>query len=156
MSINGAPLPEFCRTVRLDFLRKSRTDAYSFKVPIVPKTGQSILEQLQATKAAGRQHRTFILARRQEIEEAIRGGYTVLAIWQHLHDSGSIRCTYKTFLANLKRIGISPSPGPELLHEISQKPEKPEKPTTRQPEATNGKIKQRFDFSASPDPEELA
>jgi len=72
-------------------------------------------EWVQSRKKRKRQDAATVafLAIKGDIVDAISAGYALVTIYEHLHETGKIRCSYETFRKHVKRhIKSSPAPDP--------------------------------------------
>lgn len=100
------------------------------------------------------------LAIKGDIVDAIRAGYAVVTIYEHLHETGKIRCSYETFRKHVKR-HIKSAPPPDRFQTDPAvkksearglKAETASRPASRKsnPSAIDG-----FTFDAKPKKEDL-
>lgn len=81
------------------------------------KTGRHYTDELSAwatgRKAGRGRKRVAFLAIRDDVEDAIRHGFPVRTIWEHMQETGRTDCCYETFARHVRLF-------------IRKRPEKPE------------------------------
>jgi len=93
------------------------------------------------------------LAVRQNVKEAIDAGYALSTIWEHMHETGKLKCSYETFRKHVRRhmkptTQADPEPAPKTGAQASIGKES--KDEQKKDDPLNG-----FTFNATPKKEEL-
>jgi len=102
------------------------------------------------------------MAVKSDVVAAMEVGYAVTTIWEHLHETGKVKCSYETFRTHVHRFirsaPVKPAPSPASVKpKGGGKPEatgaalkKPETPKKSEPPTIRG-----FIFNPIPNKEEL-
>ena len=61
------------------------------------------VKQREATKARQDKNLVAFLALKGDVQAAMDAGYSLLTIWEHLHDQAKIAYRYETFLKHVRR-----------------------------------------------------
>ena len=68
------------------------------------------VKQREVTKARQDKNLVAFLALKSDVQAAMDAGYSLLTIWEHLHDQAKIAYRYATFLKHVRRHIKSPAP----------------------------------------------
>jgi hypothetical protein len=90
-------------------------------------------------------NRAIVLALRSDIQAALNDGWSVLAIYQTLHDEGKVDFSYQAFRRHVNRIFLGKA---ESRHGGSGS-------TSTADRSTQNKSKKEFRFNATPNAEDL-
>jgi hypothetical protein len=72
-------------------------------------------EQRSAQKRRQDQAAVAFMAVKPQVVEAINNGYSLATIWEHMHSTGKVDCSYETFRRHVKRFVVTvASPFPTL------------------------------------------
>ena len=83
------------------------------------------------------------LAVRVDVSAAIDAGYALTTIWEHMHETGKVKCGYETFRKHVRRFITA------AAHRVVKQVSQPQ-PKARAPAGVGG-----FSFNATPKKEEL-
>ena len=83
----------------------------------------------QATKARQDKNLVAFLAVKSDVQAAMDVGYSLLTIWEHLHDKGKLAYRYETFVKHVRRHIKSRVPAASDLLS-SHSPDPPRAPAT--------------------------
>lgn len=115
----------------------------------MPKTYVDELRQWVSKKkkghGRGKKLNAFLVAR-DDINQALSGGFSAKEIWEHLSEKGRIDFSYQTFMTYVKR-HIRQE---ETTQKQSKKPAQPKKEKQPSQPKISG-----FDFNSNPDKEDL-
>jgi hypothetical protein len=67
------------------------------------------VKKREATKARQDKNLVAFLALKSDVQAAMDAGYSLLTIWEHLHDQAKIAYRYETFLKHVRRHIKSPA-----------------------------------------------
>ena len=121
----------------------------------MPKTlTEELAEWVKKREASRpRQDRNVVafLALKSHVEEAIQAGYSLLTIWEHLHEKKKISYRYETFLRHVRRyIKGLPARDGQRPGRPTAPPPLPLQPVPRVPPEPTG-----FKFDSQPKKEDL-
>jgi len=119
------------------------------------------VKKREATRPRQDKNVVAFLALKSDVQDAIAAGYSLLTIWEHLHEKGKIPYRYETFLKHVRRHikgrpsavdGQPPTPPdpprpPAAGKTAAPRPQQPSKPA---PPAPAG-----FKFDSQPKKEDL-
>ncbi len=115
------------------------------------------VKKREATRPRQDKNVVAFLAIKEDVQAAITAGYSLLTIWEHLHEKGRIPYRYETFLKHVRRYikGRPPVVGAGIEPMKSNEPQPaPNKPVVKKqpakPEAPSG-----FTFNPIPNKEDL-
>ena len=115
----------------------------------------------EAKKPRQDKHVVAFLAVKSDVQAALDAGYAMKTIWEHMKETGRLRCRYETFTQHVKRyIKAAPvaSPPPTATPPDSQpkgaKPEPKAAPPASESKSEPPKIG-GFTFDATPKKEDL-
>lgn len=98
------------------------------------------------------------LAVRGDVKAAMDVGYAVTTIYEHMHETGRVRCSYETFRKYVRRYEKVAAPPPPATPPDNQvkgaKPEPKAAPPVSEPKSEPPKIG-GFTFDATPRKEDL-
>ncbi|MDX6018615.1 TraK family protein [Shewanella indica] len=93
------------------------------------------------------------LAVKANVSEAMAAGYALTTIYEHMHETGRIKCSYETFRRHVRRYikaGSAALPSTNLAkREPTEQKAKPAKAKQEQPK------KGGFEYNATPNKEDL-
>jgi 16S rRNA C1402 N4-methylase RsmH len=102
------------------------------------------------------------LAVRLNVKEAIEAGYALSTIWEHMHETGKLKCSYETFRKHVRRYmkpttQADPKKTPRTAeHAFTGKESKDDQKTkTTKITQKNDDPLSGFTFNAAPKKEEL-
>ena len=87
------------------------------------------VKKREATKARQDKNLVAFLALKSDVQAAMEAGYSLLTIWEHLHDQAKIAYRYETFLKHVRRHIKSPAPAASDLSS-SHPPDPPRSSTS--------------------------
>ncbi len=90
-------------------------------------------------------NRALVLALRNDIRQALDDGWSILAVYQTLHDEGRLSCSYQAFRRHVNRL---------LLGKVEPKKSRHSKPKNAAARSPVQPITS-FDFSAKPSEKDL-
>lgn len=107
---------------------------------------ERIAIKVQGKKAcAPHTNRALVLALRNDIRQALGDGWSVLAVYQTLHDEGRLSCSYQAFRRHVNRI---------LLGKVETKKSRSPKSKNVAPRPPLQPVTS-FEFNATPREEDL-
>lgn len=104
---------------------------------------KSYTEELAAwvekrTKKKRRQDAAAVafVAVKPEVIAAIEAGYALTTIWEHMHETGKVKCSYETFRKHVRRFIRSPSVSPATPPTLPNPKEDATKKTAKEKTST--------------------
>ncbi|MDC4060045.1 TraK family protein [Acinetobacter baumannii] len=116
----------------------------------------------EAKKPRQDKHVVAFLAVKSDVQAALDAGYAMKTIWEHMKETGRLRCRYETFTQHVKRyikaVPVIAAPAPATSPDSQAKGAKPNPktapPASEPPKSEPPKIG-GFTFDATPKKEDL-
>ncbi len=93
------------------------------------------------------------LAVKANVSEAMDAGYALTTIYEHMHETGRVKCSYETFRRHVRRYikagSVSTLPTDQAKREPAKQKAKPTKPKQEKPKMGG------FEYNATPNKEDL-
>ncbi|WP_165390058.1 TraK family protein [Kerstersia gyiorum] len=99
--------------------------------------------QRSAAPSSAGANRAVMLALRDDIQQALDDGWSVLAIYQTLHDEGQLTFSYQAFRRHVNR------------HLLGKPPEQPKQRVASSAAEKQHTAPHKFTFNPSPNPRDL-
>lgn len=94
------------------------------------------------------------MAVKPDVVAAMEAGYALTTIWEHMHETGKVKCSYETFRKHVHRFirsaPVKPAPSPASVEPKGAASKKPETPKKSEAPKIGG-----FTFDATPKKEDL-
>jgi hypothetical protein len=101
------------------------------------------VKKREATRPRQDKNVVAFLALRDDVKSAIEAGYSLLTIWEHLHEKGRIPYRYETFLKHVRR-HIKNRPAtpdtPPVIEPAPGRPAAPEQPAPAEARRETGRV----------------
>lgn len=81
----------------------------------------------EAKKPRQDKHVVAFLAVKSDVQAALNAGYAMKTIWEHMKETGRLRCRYETFTQHVKRYIKGAKPEPKATPPTSKSNSKPAK-----------------------------
>lgn len=100
------------------------------------------------------------LAVRPDVKAAIEAGYALITIWEHMQETGKVKCSYETFRKHVRRFLKPTEEKPDSIRESTAlaSTRKECKNDQKTPEPARQKTNEQlhgFSFNAKPNKEDL-